>query len=244
MRDDTPAGKEAGDWTETNSLETHAIDGGEDRGDGDIMTDGGRKESSPIWTDWIDADDPVRSVTIARVVQVGDGASAERSCGDVVLWPGEHAETRIWETADERGDPQQTVIQATCHIALGAVVPASNAVDHYRTLARSSASEISWPADAGPDGDSEVATDGGQNTYLVDNQEWYALGLVENALGRREEGRWEACRRLVQQLLARLDRGTRAHRLVRDGCCSSHPSSSQWREALERAKTALEVRDK
>jgi len=29
MRDDTSAGKEAGDWTETNSLETHAIDGGE-----------------------------------------------------------------------------------------------------------------------------------------------------------------------------------------------------------------------
>jgi len=29
MRDDTPAGDKAGDWTETNSLETHAIDGGE-----------------------------------------------------------------------------------------------------------------------------------------------------------------------------------------------------------------------
>jgi len=100
------------------------------------------------------------------------------------------------------------------------------------------------------DGDSEgvdrgegVETDGGQNTYLVDDEQWFLVGLIENALSRREEGRWEACRRLVQQALARLDRGTRAHRLVRDGCCSSHPSSSQWRDSLERAKTALEVCD-
>jgi len=101
------------------------------------------------------------------------------------------------------------------------------------------------------DGDSEavdrgegVETDGGANTYLDSREEWFLIGLVENALSRREEERWEACRRLVQELLARLDRGTRAHQLVRDGCCSSHPSSSQWREALGRAKTALEVRDR
>jgi len=93
-------------------------------------------------------------------------------------------------------------------------------------------------------GDGDIMTDGGENTYLDGREEWFLIGLVENALTRREKGRWEACRRLVQQVLARLDRGTRAHRLVRDGCCSSHPSSSQWREALERAKTALEVRDR
>jgi len=29
MRDNTSAGDKVGDWTETNSLETHAIDGGE-----------------------------------------------------------------------------------------------------------------------------------------------------------------------------------------------------------------------
>jgi len=215
----------------------------------EIITDGGREEPSPIWTDWIDPDDPVRSVTIARVVQVGDGASAERSRGDIVLWPGEHAETRIWETANERDDPQQTVIRATCHVSLGAVVAASNAVDHYRTLARSSASELGWPAGAGTDqeesGNSEVVTDGGANTYLVDDDQWYALGLIESALGRREEGRWEACRRLTQHAIVKLDRGTRAHRIIRDGCCAeSHPREDQWRDALERAKSALEVRDR
>jgi len=87
----------------------------------------------------------------------------------------------------------------------------------------------------------EIVADGGANTYLVDDEQWFIIGLVENALSRREEGRWEACRRLVQQMLVRLDRGTRAHKLIRDGCCSSHPSASQWRDALERALRALEV---
>jgi len=91
----------------------------------------------------------------------------------------------------------------------------------------------------------EIVPDGGQNTYLVDDDQWFVIGLLENALGRRDERRWEACRRLVQQALVRLNRGTRAHRIIRDGCCAeSHPREDQWRDALERAKTALEVRDR
>jgi len=89
----------------------------------------------------------------------------------------------------------------------------------------------------------EIVADGGTNTYLDGREEWFLIGLIENALSRREEGRWEACRRLVQQAIVKLDRGTRAHRLIRDGCCSeSHPRERQWRDSLERAKTALEVR--
>ncbi len=165
-----PKGHEGPHWCCSVSDDAHPKTEWEadETGRGQIEADGGSQEQkpSPIWTHWISPDEPVRLVTIARVVQVGDGAAAERSGGDVVLWPGRHPETRIWETADERDDPQPTVIRATCHVSLGTVMPASGAVDHYRALARSSASEVGWPAGAGFDqeesGESEVATDGGQ----------------------------------------------------------------------------------